>query len=256
MAFGVCSWGVISDIEFRAASKKLYLLYNSKGCTSADTNHSGKAAGFLQAASCSYWTPGCSSLVQYQRKDAVRSQWRDSLEHEALAHLIKLLEMEKTRSQRIGLVQQKDSFPWETASAVSLLLSSRLKHKHEVKEAQKVISGADRAPLCPATSLLNLLLCTDHLSWEPSQISGFTTGLKNKAKAATVPGDPNYQKAGGRICSQWKGLQKPPLLKIQITPRKCPWPSDDFRGWACQLNISAKLLLVCRTEILAWTVSA
>lgn len=94
----------------------------------------------------------------------------------------------------------------ENASARSPLLPSRPKHKHELKEAQKVISGADSTPLCPDTSLLNLLLCTDHLSWEPSQISGFTTGLKNKAKnkakAAAVPVDLSYQKAGGRICSQ------------------------------------------------------
>lgn len=128
---------------------------------------------------------------------------------------IKLLKMEKIRSQRIGLVQQKEGFPWETASAMSPLLPSRPKHKHELKEVQKVISGADRTPLCPATSLLNLLLCTDHLSWEPSQISGFTTGLKNKAKAAAVPVDLSYQKAGGSICSQWKELQK-------ATPAKGP----------------------------------
>lgn len=74
--------------------------------------------------------------------------------------------MEKVRSQRTGLVQQKEAFPWEAESAMCPLLPSRPKHKQELK-AQKVVSGADRTPLCPDTSLLNLLLCTDHLSWEP-----------------------------------------------------------------------------------------
>lgn len=123
---------------------------------------------------------------------------------------IKLLKMEKIRSQRIGLVQQKEAFPWEAESAMSPLLPSRPKHKHEFKEAQKVVGGADRTPVCPASLPLNLLLCTDHLSWEPSQIS-VTTGLKNKAKAAAVPVDSGYQKAGGRICSQRKdSSRKPP----------------------------------------------
>lgn len=191
----------------------------------------------------SSWTQGCSSLEEGCCKE---SKERLIGTRGFSTPCIKLLKMVKVRSQSIGLVQQKEAFPWEAASAMNPLLPSRPKHEQELKEDQKVVGGAGRTPHSEFTAVHTSLItgAIPNPCYNRTQSKGCCCCCRS-----------SYQKAGGRICSQWKELQKATLLKIQITPRKCPWPSDDFRGWAFQLNISAKLLLVCRTEILAWTMS-
>lgn len=66
--------------------------------------------------------------------------------------------MVKVRSQRIGLVQQKEAFPWEAASAMNPLLPSRPKHEQELKEDQKVVGGAGRTPHSEFTAVHTSLI--------------------------------------------------------------------------------------------------